>query len=389
MYTSTLLDLREKFNWDPVQLTRGSFRWPVALSEVRIEDLVRRQSPASLADVGAPVITPANIDVQTGAIRRRARNYQGAVFQIGTELRDGDILIARSLNVPALLVTERLRGSLVSERFIALRPEDPQVARWIWAILNSESGIRMRAHLMAGSETPTIAPANLLRARIPLPPQDLVASIAKIVDSIERITHSTDEEPSETWWTTADLRIVEWRIALATPDPSQLAGGIPFGEFCAEITRGHNTRRDAIGYESFGLLPVADVSMLGGKPPQRWLPSDADNQVIARPGDLLVAAVGNYAYATTVDSPIVVDQNVYRVRLRNSSFSGALADFLNSANGFGVRRILLSGVTVPSLSKGDFARIPIPPQVLTDASDRRASQLPPLAQRLEQALWQN
>jgi hypothetical protein len=129
--------------------------------------------------------------------------------------------------------------------------------------------------------------------------------------------------------------------------------------------------------------------MLGGKPPRRWLRSDADNQVVARPGDLLVAAVGNYAYATTVDADIAVDRNVYRIRLHDPSLRSAVAAYLNSADAFGVRRILLSGVTVPSLPKADIVRIPIPPQALTDVADIGESTLQPLARRLEQALWQN
>jgi hypothetical protein len=389
MYTSAVLDLRQESAWDPSQLAAQSFKWPIGPPEVTIGELVIRVAPGSVADVGAPVITPANVDDSTGSVRRRARNYQGAVFQVGTELRSGDILVARIGTRPALLVTARLLGSLVSERFTALRPREPEYSGWIWAVLNSESGLRLRAVLMSGAGSSIIAPASLLRASIPIPTLNQLASKSSIIDSIEKSTHSSEEQPAETWWSTADLRTLEWRIALATQNPSQLAEDIPLGKYCAEIVRGHNTRRDAIDFETPGYLAVADVSMLGGKPPRRWLPAEAHNQVIAHRGELLVAAIGNYAHATTVDNSVVVDQNVYRIRLQDPSRGAAIANYLNSADGFGVRRILLSGVTVPSLSKSDVARIPIPNAALEAFVEIGDAAQTPLAQRLEQVLWQN
>jgi hypothetical protein len=216
-----------------------------------------------------------------------------------------------------------------------------------------------------------------------------LVSIAKIVGVIEEGARSSSAESSETWWSTADLRTFEWRLALATPDPGRLTTGIPFGELCAEIVRGKNTRNDASDYEAFGFIPVADVSTLGGKAPRRWVPWTAEQQVIAGPGELLVAAVGDYSYATAPSGPVGVDRNVYRVRLHDPSLMSAVVAYLNSADGFGMRRILLTGITVPSLSRADIARIPIPRHALIAGVDVGEIDLPPLAQRLEQALWQN
>ncbi|WP_133120779.1 hypothetical protein [Mycolicibacterium goodii] len=389
MYNSAVVDLRQESSWEPGQLTAHSFKWPTDLPEVRLGDLVIRVAPGSVADAGAPVITPSDVDKVTGSVRRRARTYQGAVFQVGTELRAGDILVPRFGTRPALLVHTILMGSLVSERFTALRPRELEHAGWIWAVLNSESGLRLRAGLISGAGSSSISPTSLLRAPIPVPTLNELAAKSEIIDSIVESTHSAEEEPAETWWGTADLCTVDWRIALATQNPAQLAEGVPFGDYCAEIVRGRNTRRDAIDFEAPGYLAVADVSMLGGKPPRRWVPAEAHNQIVAHRGELLIAALGDYAYATVIDSEVVVDQHVYRIRLKDPSLAVAIARYLNSADGFGLRRILLSGATVPSLNKFDVGHIPIPDTALDTGDEMVATVQISLAQRLEEALWQN
>lgn len=389
MYSSTVRDLRQESSWEPNQLTAQSFKWPTDFPVVTIGDLATRVAPGSVADVGAPVITPADVDDVTGSVRRRARAYQGAVFQVGTELRSGDILVPRVGTRPALLVTASLLGSLVSERFTALRPREQEYSDWIWAVLNCESGLRLRAGLMSGGGSPNVAPVSLLRAPIPVPTLNQLAAKSGIIDSIRESAHSSEEQPAETWWGTADLRTVEWRIALAAQNPGQLSEGVPFGEYCLEIVRGHNTRRDGIDFEAPGYLAVADVSMLGGKPPRRWIPAEGHNQVVAHRGNLLVAALGNYAYATVVENNVAVDQHVYRIRLQDPSLSAAIAKYLNSADGFGLRRMLLSGATIPSLTRSDVGRIPIPNSALEAVGEIDAYAQTPVARRLEQVLWQN
>ena len=112
-----LLDLRREPSWDPATLTAEAFRWPRLTFAVPLGEVATRLAPRSLADAGSPVITPQVLDPSSGAIRRRSRKYQGSVFQVGAELRPGDVLIPRSGSGPTLLVSERLAGALVSARF--------------------------------------------------------------------------------------------------------------------------------------------------------------------------------------------------------------------------------------------------------------------------------
>ena len=102
MYTSALIDLRQEAVWEPGRLTAQAFRWPIDAPLLPVRDLATRLSAHSVANAGAPVITSASIDPETGSIVRRSRTYQGAVFQVGSDLRVGDVLVPRGVR-PAVL----------------------------------------------------------------------------------------------------------------------------------------------------------------------------------------------------------------------------------------------------------------------------------------------
>ena len=316
MFTSAILDLRGAPNWDPTHLTGEAFRWPSPDPAVRVGDLATRLAPRSFAGAGSPVVTPANVDGTTGSIRRRSRQYQGSVYQVGSELRSGDVLVPRAGTGPALLVSERLRGALISSRFTALRPVDQQFGIWLWAVMSSESGRRLRASLGHGASRAAVDTSALLDAQVPVPPLERLHALIERLHAVESTTHREEAEAVETWWQTTDLRTTEWRFALATPDASILSNGSPLRDFCGEIVRGKNTRTHAIEGEAPGFLPVADVSMLGGKAPRRWVPADAGNQTVAYPGDLMIAGIGKLPHARIADTPVVADNHVFVLRLR-------------------------------------------------------------------------
>lgn len=389
MYASAVLDLRFEKSWEPRQLTAEAFRWPVSLPQIAIAELALLLAPRTIADAGSPVIIPANIDVATGSVRRRSRNYQGPVFQVGSDLRLGDVLVPRLGAGPALLVSEQLRGALISSRFSALRPTDGELSLWIWAVLSSESGRQLRTQLAQGAAIPIVEPQKLSEAVIPVPPRNHLASMARRIEAIATTTHAPEDEAIETWWHTIDLRTTEWRIALATPDPSRLTIGAPLGDFCDEIVRGRNTRPGSIDTDAPGYLPVADVSVLGGKQPRRWLPAETRNLIIAHPGDLLVAGLGNLAHATIAERMVAVDKNVYALRLRDPSLGRPIANYLNSQDGYGARQMLATGSTIPSIRASDIARIPLPAAALEISEQVIVTSPLPLSQRLEQVLWKS
>lgn len=386
MFTAAMFDLRLERDWEPGRLTAEAFRWPTSDPTFPLRELASRLVPRSFADAGSPVVTPAGLDMRNGGVRRRTKKYQGPVFQVGTELRSGDVLVPRLGLGPALLVSAHLRGALVAERFSAFRPHDPELGLWLWGALSSESGRRLRANLSQGATTVAVQASALLHATVPVAPIERMRRVIGFLQAIEHSTRLNEEEATETWWQTTDLRTAEWRIALATPDPSILTLGEPLANFCREIVRGRHTRRFAVDEDAPGYLPVADVSMLGGKPPRRWVPADDESLTIAYPGELLVAGLGNLPHARLADVPVAADDHVLVLRLRNSSLGPALTRYLNGQDAYRLRQMLTTGTTVPSISAVDIGRIPVPASVL-EQPDARAVLLP-IAQRLEQVLWQ-
>jgi hypothetical protein len=389
MFTSAILDLRLNPAWEPGRLTADAFSWPRAGTdpELPMRVIAARVPARSFAEAGSPVVTPGDIDGGSGGVRRRSKRYQGSVYQIGAELRPGDVAVPRTGLGPALLVSERLRGALLSARFSAIRPVEPDLGMWLWAVISSESGRRMRANLSQGSAVPSVEASALLDATVPLPPEQRLHRLRDGLREIHRSTFIDEDEPVETWWTTADLRAAEWRIAMATPDPSILMAGEPLGDYCGEIVRGKPTRELAIEIEAPGHLPVADVSMIGGKPPRRWVPEEAGNPRIGVRGDLLVAGLGNLPHAWIADRPVAVDFHVLLLRLRNPEFGPALARYLNGQDAFQIRQLLVSGSPIPQLSVRDLARMPVPASVLEEAAEPAMAL--PLSERLEQVLWQD
>lgn len=386
MSSSAILDLRFEASWEPGRLTAEAFDWPVELRQVALHDIATLLAPRSFTEAGAPVVGPGDIDPVSGGVRRRGRKYQGSVYQVGAELKDGDVLLPQTGTSPALLLSDHLRGALVSSRFHALRPLNETLGLWLWGLLSCESGQRWRATLASGTLAARMDTKTVLDGTVPVPPLAQMRSIADRLRDVHAATRIAEEEAVETWWHTTDLRVAEWRIALATPEPEELTWGEPLGVYCSEIRRGRNTRNGALESEAPGHLPVADVSMLGGKPPRRWLAPDDRSAVVAEIGDLLVAGLGNQAHARVSDKPVVADSHIIVARLRNRNLGPALAQYLNSQAAYRMRQFFLTGATIPSLSMADLKRFPVPHDVLSQnvVSDSR-----PLASRLEQVLWQS
>lgn len=387
MATSNVLDLRRHANWEPSRLLAEAFEWPIQAPTVALRDLVSRVAPASFADVSTPVITPAGIDPILGGVRRRSRKYQGAAYQVGAELQPGDLLVPRSPSGLVLLVSDLMMGALVSSTFYALRPREESSAAWLWAVLNSRSGLELRRRLAAGSTALLLAPGDLLDIAVPLPTLALHHHLTEALQREAESTQFEEEEALETWWRSADLRGSEWRFMLASPRPDLLHEGIPLKDYCGEIAKGRPIRDVAVEAEEAGFLPVADIRMLSGNPPRRWVPATAEGLTHVHPGDLCVAAPGERPHATVVQTEAVVDPNVYVLRLRNPALGPALAQYLNGREGFALRRMLISGAFIPNLRRGDLENLPVRPEAL----DQSAPDVPviPLADRLERLLWQS
>lgn len=381
------IDLRGEADWDPGHLVGSQFVWPTRAPVVPLQTLVSTVPAGSVANVGSPVITPASLVARTGAIRRRSTKYQGKAFTVGMRgLRHGDIMVPPSASGPAILVDDRLEGALLSSRFTALRPLDPALSRWIWAVLNTRAGQTHRALLATGTAAPSVKARDLLDMGVPVPSLSEVRRLDRVLASIEAHTHR-EEEPSEsTWWVRADLRSRDdWGLMLATPLPELLADGEPLGSFVEEMKLARSTRDVEVSTELPGMLPVVDVGVLRGRPTRRWVAPESPAITLVRPGDLLVASVGDFSYATVAQRPAVAGSGLFVLRLRDQSRGPALVHYLNGREGRARRRMFLQGVTILSLRKTDLERFPIPAGALE--FDGHTEPDTGLADQLEHVLW--
>jgi hypothetical protein len=107
--------------------------------------------------------------------------------------------------------------------------------------------------------------------------------------------------------------------------------------------------------------------------------------VIAKPGDVFVAAVGARPHAVLATETTAVDRNVFLLRPRDRGKGPAIVHYLNGQTGYGLRQVLLTGNIIPGMRKGSLARLPVPPGALDFTGS--TGPLVPLDLRLEQTLW--
>lgn len=130
---------------------------------------------------------------------------------------------------------------------------------------------------------------------------------------------------------------------------------------------------------------MADISLLSGNPPRRWVPATAERLTRVHSGDLCVAAAGERANAAVAQVDAAADPNVYVLRLRDPALGPALAQYLNGQEGFALRRMLISGALIPNLRLGDLEQLPVREESLD--GQKPDAPVTPLADRLERLLW--
>lgn len=382
----TIVDLATQRNWDPDFLNLAAFSWPANWARARLGDTTVQIEPDTDASPGAPVIALTGFDHVTGALKRRSRRYQGLVYQVherGDSLRPGDVLLPPS-DGPVVFVSLDLVGSAVSARYMALRPLNRLPGLWLWAVLNSKSGRTLRRRIARMEESAAGFRVAAHDMQIPVPPLAVMDELLPGLDALQRATREQEEEPQTTWWTTTDLSQIDWHHALATPRPDRILSGVPLSEYCSSIERGRPIGRDAPTAPAEGMLPVVSGHVLAGRPVKNYFPAERA-RVVALPGDVLVAAIGERPNARLVERPMVVGETVYLLRLLSPELAPRLVRFLNGTEGLARRRLANRSEFAPKLNLSDLRAMRVPDGAL-DAPDTSVG-LEPLDRRLEEILW--
>jgi len=388
MTVGAVVDLRDRHTWNPAEVALDAFAWPTRVPVVQLREVAESLNTDATVSRGTPTISPSGLDPLFGGVLRRTHEYQGAAYMVHSDrqsdgLAAGDVLVPASSEAHVLLVTPDLVGSVVGPTFQAFRVllGDPL---WLWGVLNSTAGKRMRELLSGIRSIEGHTRDQMLQARIPWPPLAMQHDLAPAISNVLNSTLGREEAAVETWWRTIDLTTVDWRSALAAPDPSALRDGEPLASLCTGIRRGNVRRADMLESPQSGSVPVSDIALLAGKEARRWCMA-TERMVVAAEGDVLVAAVGERNYASLARGATAVDRNVYALRPRDATHAPALVRYLNGPAGHARRRFLLSGTTVRSLRSAELAQLPVPADDLQQPVDVDA--LAPLHERLQDLLW--
>lgn len=291
--------------------------------------------------------------------------------------------------MPVALVDKRLAGALVAAHFRALRPLPSVSSLWLWGVLNCQSGLAYRTAIAAGTTIPSSTRSALSELEVPLAPPATQSALESILSKLERGTHIEEEEAPATWWRVGDLRNRrDWHLETVVGNP-ELIEGTDLGDLCAKIARGRNVGKLAVDQPAEHLIPVTDIRVLGGLEFNRWVPDDPGRLTIAEPGDVLVAAVGDRPHAAVATKRTAVGDRVFLLRLRGPDQAAALAQFLNSTEGYRRRSLFLTRGGAPSLAKRDLEKLPIPVLPLSqNRAEHSLAAVTPLAEQLERVLWQ-
>lgn len=383
------IDLRGRASWDPRALFVEDFSWTCDFPSVRLGDMASTFLPPVASIDGALVVTPTGLDPRTGGIRQRSNRHLGDVYQVGqseSSVRPGDLLVPPSAEQPALYVTEDLVGSFVARAFTVLRL--PEFGPWIWGVLNSASGKRLRSMANAGRMGPADNRVRVLDLHVPVPPRSATEAVEPQLRSLIAASIGEEEEAATSWWRAADLRETEWRFALATPRPELLEGGVPLETLVREIRVGsHSARSVYQPRPAPGDLPVADMAWLRTGRVKSWCPFATDQTVaVTNEADVLIAVYGETAFARVVPAGFVIDSTIYALSLEDPTHGAGLTRYLNSRTGRGARALRLTGSTVPRLTVRDVRALNVTEQIYEfDAKDREIDA--PLEERLETLLW--
>jgi hypothetical protein len=150
--------------------------WPNSTwQQTDLDDLVATViSVSGLAGDEQPIVTPGGLSRDTGQVVRTNSRYVGRIYEMRGDngLQVGDLLIPRYSSSPALVVGQAHTGLGFAGTFHAVRCSDPRVAVWLWAVLSSSIGQRIRSKVSTGANTPVLSRGRLLELRVPMPPEE-------------------------------------------------------------------------------------------------------------------------------------------------------------------------------------------------------------------------
>lgn len=348
----TLIDLRDnRDTWEPSDLLAPSAEaiWPGATALIALSS-VSVTLPAQSSKTGdRPLITPRDVDVSTGTVSTTTRRLKGSGYWIGRSgLQHGDLIVTGTR--PSIFVTEAFDGLAFSAAFTAIRCKEIDPL-WVWAVLNSSNGSRLRSTRTRKTGAGTSMPLAVARIVIPAAPMtwDRTQS-ERLVNHLAKDVERQDAGQSWTRWTTLP-REGSWQREYLLRDPSLFAAGTPLRDLIVSVSAGR--RADKLSGGSTKAFPVYSVPQLKGEPVAEFAVTDESR--VVRIGDLLLQEVGVKGTALAATEECIAGSGVLHVRLTGDTSSDDVAAFLRSPVGQRQRAALVTGATIPRISRASVA----------------------------------
>ena len=346
-----------------VEITVAS--WPL----LQLGELVMRHGDAGVANHRIPLISPRDIDPDTGTqVPRECAGLQ-PVMELDRQLAVGDILLPRSPTTPAVLVTEAHRGFAFSTAFIALRVNTAEVdPRYVWMLLSSSRGMRARKEL-SNQYSDWEA---LRRLRVALPPLAVQRAQSVSVPVVRWVVAGSR-------WHLANLRhSKEWgpgrvdaRDAMRLRDLAQISTGAVDDADIFSVP----------GNSRVSVLTDMDATE---EPPRGWANVSPDN--VSFGSDIAVSPLFPFTSRRVptgwaVSRRFLVVRANVSVGLQAQPSVDGLVTWFNSIAGRQALAALASGTVLPRLNVSALSRVPVPESTAAVAPFEQ-----PLAERLERAL---
>jgi hypothetical protein len=391
---AAVLSLQSRRTWTPSDLLAppASEIWPGGQHLVPLGTIAQFVETESSAAADQAVVSPSMVDADTGVIRGTRRGFPGPIRTVGTDraagLRPGDLLVPPASRAHILLVGPEHGGFAFSGTYLALRPTGEVDGLQLWALLNSTPGQTVRQSVAVASAAPQLTVSRLLEVKVPILPAQQWARLRALVADLHYAPATTALEVGQSWWRLAALpRERSWGVYLATKNPEALEQGTALEELAVEFQHGQtiSVLSDAPHHGWLPYLALRDLR--AGHEPAIWA---APGSVVAHPGDIVMAEVGQRGASSVVSTPLIPGTGVCLVRLREAGLASRVVAYLNSEPGQAARALLATGSTISRLDLRALRVLRIPETALAGEAPAPDSALPvpePLTMRLDALLW--
>jgi hypothetical protein len=308
----------------------------------------------------------------------------GAVYRVGRDLQEGDLLVPLVGTGPCVLITRAHVGLVFSRNFAALRPTNSTYSMLLWAVLSSTSGLEARHQSESGSAVQRIPAAALTDLLVP-ERGTLSTSVAALLP--EPVIDAAATAPLMSRWKAIRLQNQSSWASARLLDLREETEGV----LVAELGSVWAGRIDVRTYKEApfpGGVPALRPEEVGRLSTPRWWTS-AEKRDIAKPESILIGAL-SFRIAT-LPTPVAIPKNILVLEVHASRSLSAMEvrDRLASyfASSVGHHRLLsrAKGTTMSRLSKKDLLELTVPPPEELPTVKPAATEL--LATRLEKALW--